>query len=393
MAPLFAKCFLLFGALISWCYGDGVQKHPLQNMTITDVPVKVYQGNFQCVQQRLSESLNVLSNFFPPIESCNVCSEKDYMNNEMITNFYSSRHCVEKSYECGSITDLGGELMGQLEKISKFINSYPTTCLDIKQKSNLSLSGYYIIRAPNGSLTSVYCDMEGSNCDGKGGWMRVGYLNMTDPGATCPPGMTLRQFNTISHGLCGRPTSASIFYSSHGYHYNKICGQIKAYQFGTPDGFPPLHGIYVSPNIENCNTYVDGISITYGNNPRKHIWTYACGAREKIEISIDAAQYNCPCNINSTGTTVPSFVGSNYYCESALSPGLPYLSVLYPNDPLWDGQGCEGEEEPCCTNPNMPWFVTTLNETTSEDIELRMCGSEHSGDEDTPIEVIDLYIR
>ena len=25
--------------------------------------------------------------------------------------------------------------------------------------------------------------------------MRVGYLNMSNPGATCPPGITLRQFN------------------------------------------------------------------------------------------------------------------------------------------------------------------------------------------------------
>ena len=69
------------------------------------------------------------------------------------------------------------------------------------------------------------------------------------------------------------------------------------------------------------------------------------------------------------------------------------MDVYTANDPLWDGQGYEGEEEPCCTNPNMPWFMTTLNETTSEDMELRMCGSEHSGDEDTPLEVIALYIR
>ena len=98
--------------------------------------------------------------------------------------------------------------------------------------------------------------MEGNNCDGKGGWISVGYLNMTDPGATCPLGMTLQQFNNIGHGLCGRPTSASVFYSSRGYHYNKICGQIKTYQFGTPDGFPPLAGSNVIPNISNCNTYI-----------------------------------------------------------------------------------------------------------------------------------------
>ena len=391
MKALFVKCFLLFGALISWCYGDDVKKKPLENTTITDVAVKIYKGNFQCAQ-RLSESLSVLSNVVPPIETCIVCDGKNYAKREFFKNFYSSRHCVERSYECDNITDIGEKIMGQLEAISKFINSYPSTCLDIKQKNNLSLSGYYTIRAPNGSLISVYCDMEGSNCDGKGGWMRVGYLNMSDPGATCPLGMTLREFNNIDHGLCGRPAS-SILYSSHGYHYNKICGQIKAYQFGTPDGFPPLAGSNANPNIEDCNTYVDGVTITYGSNPRKHIWTYACGAREKSEMIVNAAQYNCPCNINSTGTTVPSFVGSNYYCESALSPGLPYKSVLYTNDPLWDGQGCEGEETPCCINPNMPWFMTTLNETTSEDIELRICGTEHTWDEDTPLEVIDFYIQ
>ena len=49
-----------------------------------------------------------------------------------------------------------------------------------------ALSGYYTIQAPNGSLISVYCDMEGSNCDGKGGWIRVAYLNMSEPNATCP---------------------------------------------------------------------------------------------------------------------------------------------------------------------------------------------------------------
>ena len=44
---------------------------------------------------------------------------------------------------------------------------------------------YYTIPASNGSLISVYCDMEGQ-CDGKGGWMRVGYINMNEPGNNCP---------------------------------------------------------------------------------------------------------------------------------------------------------------------------------------------------------------
>ena len=51
-------------------------------------------------------------------------------------------------------------------------------------------SGYYTIQAPNGSLISVYCDMVGSNCDYKGGWIWVGYLNMSKSNATCSLGLT-----------------------------------------------------------------------------------------------------------------------------------------------------------------------------------------------------------
>ena len=118
-------------------------------MTIADVPVKVYQSNFQCPKQGLSEPLNVLSRAVPPTETC---SGKEYVKDDAITNFYSSQHCVEKSYECENINDLVGKFMGQLEAIFEFISSYPTTCLDIKQQNNLSLSQYYKIRLPNRSI-------------------------------------------------------------------------------------------------------------------------------------------------------------------------------------------------------------------------------------------------
>ena len=41
----------------------------------------------------------------------------------------------------------------------------------------------------------------------------------------------------------------------------------------------------------------------------------------------------------------------------------------------------------------MPWFIKTFNENTTEDIELRMCGSEDpSNIKDTPLDIIELYI-
>ena len=47
---------------------------------------------------------------------------------------------------------------------------------------------------------------------------------------------------------------------------------------------------------------------------------------------------------------------------------------------------------PCCDNTKMPWFIKTLNETTTEDIELSMMASEGTNNEDTPIDILELYI-
>ena len=176
--------------------------------------------------------------------------------------------------------------------------------------------------------------------------------------------------------------SSSIIY---GLYYSKVCGQIRGYQYNSQDGFPlPLHLDFdETVDIDNCNTYVDGVTITYSSNPCKHIWTYVCGLSEGLEIYVS---YWCLCNNGNNGTIVPSFVGGDYYCESGLPAGQQWQSVLYSNDTLWDGQQCKGNEGLCCIYPKMPWFVKTLNETTTEDIEQRMCSSEASSNEDTPLD-------
>ena len=268
---------------------------------------------------------------------------------------------------------------------------YSSSCNAILQVFPTAPSGYYTIQAPNGSI-SVYCDMEGSKCDGKGGWMRIGYLNMSEPGATCPPGLMRHQYNNIDHDVCGRSNSNKFnhtFFSTQGIHYNKVCGQLRGYQYRAPDAFT-----YNSNNIESC--YVDGVSITYGSSPRKHIWTYANGLTSD---NVPFLQNCCPCNANNTLAPVykPNFIGDDYYCESAIPPYVSgntqrWQSVLYVNDTLWDGQQCDGNEGPCCTNTKMPWFIQTFNVTTNEDIELRVCCNEDYPDEDTLLDIIELYV-
>ena len=388
--------------------------------------VDVYPSSFKCGDDLHSSLSGVLK-----LLLVNDGIEKVYVNNGIK---FSPPHKSSKiSDKCHNNFNPNSELLDQLEEISQFINIFNSAfsncyhvfkenssapsgyymiratngslisvycdlsfvnCSQILHVNSFAPSGYYTIQAPNGSLISVYCDMEGSNCDGKGGWMRVGYLNMSEPGATCPPGLTLHQYNNIDHGLCSRPvsssgSSASVFFSTYGVIYNKVCGRVIGYQYGSTDAFPPNLGgghLY-NPNVDNI--YVDGVSITYDNNPRKHVWTLGVG---NVADDTSVNQHNCPCNTGNTETTVPSFVGSDYYCESGVDIGY-WSSVLYANDPLWDGQQCGGLEGPCCTNPKMPWFIKILNETTTEDIELRVMADEATSNEDIPLDIIELYIR
>ena len=231
--------------------------------------------------------------------------------------------------------------------------------------------------------------MNGTHCDGKGGWTRVGYLNMTESGACCPPGLALQKYDNIDHGVCGRPTSSSsagcssTTFSTLGLNYYKVCGQVRGYQYYSPDAFASL-----SKGIDSY--YVDGISITYGQNPRTHIWTYAAGFKE------DAVSFIvCPCNTNYTGgrNVFSPFISNRYYCESAGDSGKSLTNVLYANDPLWDGKNCDDREVSCCTNSKLPWFYRVLNDITQEDIELRVCGNEAYSNEDVPLDIIELYVH
>ena len=158
-----------------------------------------------------------------------------------------------------------------------------------------------------------------------------------------------------------------------------MCGKVRGYQFGTIDAF-----WVQSNNIES--TYVDGISITYGSNPRRHVWTYA-GGEDDFQAGLD----DCPCNTGNSAV-VPDFVGNDYYCESG-NAGSQF-GILLVEDILWDGQQCNGIESTCCTTPNMPWFLKTLNEEANDDIELRVCGDQSpTTNEETPLDIIEIYIK
>ena len=157
-----------------------------------------------------------------------------------------------------------------------------------------------------------------------------------------------------------------------------MCGRIVAYQFGTPEGFLS----FINERQQTIDgAYVNGISITFGH-PRNHIWIFA---------ATRTGEY-CPC-IVSPENAVPSFVNQDHFCEvGARNNDIAFLD----NNPLWDGWGC-ADSSTCCEFNNPPWFYKQLNQTTTEDIEIRMMGSTGGGysleDEDTPVQLIEIFVQ
>ncbi len=230
--------------------------------------------------------------------------------------------------------------------------------------------------------------MDGSNCDGTGGWTRIGLFDMNESGTTCPDGFVER--TDLSDGIrtCGSDVATpcrSMYFPNFdsNYKYEKVCGRIRGYQYGTPDAFNYFN---TQNNVNIDDEYLDGFSITHSSNPRTHIWSYAAGLTTGTGSDIS----NCPCNTGNTAQS-PPFIDNDWYCESAASEKA--TGVFYPNDALWDGQECATSESDCCmVSPNLPWFNKPLDATTSE-IEMRACQNYVLANEGVFFDLIELYIN
>ena len=275
-----------------------------------------------------------------------------------------------------------------------------TSCDDYLKYYPTAGSGYYKIIIAGDKSIKVYCSMEESRCAGEKGWIRVAHVDMKEPNATCPTGLTEKQYSDMTHGLCVNnytgvePMScdAAVF-PTNGISYSKVCGRVHGYQHGRGLAFSPVD-TYNFGNANISSVYLTGVSITHGT---KHIWSFASGWSE--EIDDEFGSFTCPCT-GSAGPSPPSEVGKHFYCESGREQNSDSNERLYTNDKLWDGLQCNNEENECCTEDAMPWFHRSLPSNSTEDITLRVCGRKpecKSGNKceywDTPIELIELYIK
>ena len=169
--------------------------------------------------------------------------------------------------------------------------------------------------------------------------------------------------------------------------YSKVCGRATAYQIGGTSAF----GFIPQPDIDTFYHY--GLSLTHGM-PRTHIWTFAIGLSDSASNAANG--WECPCNMNSDTVAVPTFVGSNYFCESGNPTTTWVSSNLYDDDPVWDGMQCETEGK-CCSGTELknppPWFSVDLPSPTTDDIEARLCIPTNSPGEGMILQKLEIYIQ
>ena len=169
------------------------------------------------------------------------------------------------------------------------------------------------------------------------------------------------------------PTPKSLY-----FQYQYVLGRVRGYQYGSPDAF------YASTNTHRTidGPYVDGVSITYGEHERKHIYTLASAWRR---YGTDT-QGTCP--ETGYGYPPPTFVGTNYICSAGNTDYNEFRRVVYTRNPLWSrNYYYRGDQD------DYFYFSVKLPKPTNEDIELRLCTDQPLLDENILLDVFDLYIK
>ena len=140
---------------------------------------------------------------------------------------------------------------------------------------------------------------------GGSGWKLAVYRDFRDPDTPCPPEWQQTLYSERPY-TCGRPISGfpgcgTVTFSETGnLEYSKVCGRIKAYQFGTA--------------LELFSSYI------YVNLNLGAIWTFSAGiTQSQVDPSLQLNR--CPCDGG------PDMFGEYYFCESLIeedNPGTKY---------------------------------------------------------------------
>ena len=138
-----------------------------------------------------------------------------------------------------------------------------------------------------------------------------------------------------------------------------------AYQNGSTDGFGD------SPTDSIDDIYGDAISVTVASSSgTEHLFTYGFGFK-----SSGTDDSNCP-GVDG-GADPPSFVGSDYLCETGNLSGDSPERVWFSDVPLFDEE----------------WFQVETSEELDIAVDVRLMATHTTSDEDVGVGSMVLQVR
>lgn len=235
------------------------------------------------------------------------------------------------------------------------------SCLTILNDGFSTGDGLYWIDPVGNGAFEAWCDQ---TTDG-GGWTRIVNDDYTvDP---CPGAWV---GSSQGGGACIRDTTdtatltRSATFDAFGITWTELAGHGTGWQYGSCDAFgddPPS-------SIED--TYGDVVSFTIGSaGAREHLFSYVCGYG-----SSGSDDSNCPSA--SGGAPSPSFVGSDYLCDTGNQSGSSPSGAWQPGV-LWDNV----------------WWQAPASAPTNNDVEGRLVATHVSSNEEAAVSALTLYVR
>ena len=240
------------------------------------------------------------------------------------------------------------------------------SCEELGKLSLLFPSGIYRVRSYKCSFIHKYCSTNRvASCRGvPGNWRRIAYLNTNENPVSCPDNFEVRDPNS-NPPLCRRTNPnkgcSSVTYPSNGMSYSQVCGTVRIHAAGTPDGFI---------TFRDRSMYVDGVYFTHGvSSSRNHIWTYSAATAYGNTRGCSPCYFQKPMNMP----------GKNYTCITLHCDIINcYQGVLWGNAT----QLCFGNGT----------FYRQLSESTTDNIEMRVCRDERRSNEDIFISFVELFV-
>ena len=214
-------------------------------------------------------------------------------------------------------------------------------------------------------------------------WTKLVAVNMSISSSVCPTNFTTFTSPIRSCSRNGNTKMTNTVFPVD-QSYSSVCGRVLAIQKGSPDGFGPTFYDFYDPD-----TYFDGVAISQGSSYSVGhlIWSFVAAVSELPENQ----DIGCPCAYSEwNSTSLPSFLRSNYFCESG-NPSALSNTKVFLDDPLWNGKGCASNST-CCQFNTPPWFYAELPLSTTDDITMTLLVNGFASEENIFIREIEIYI-